>query len=650
MVPTTPGELHALGAGVGAGNDQVGPQLGVRSDPNPVLKGVKDSWAEVMSRSLPTSWNKNILEVILEKDSSGSFTVDDSDCSTVLKKIGLDPRPGVHAEGIQICPGGRGIILITLKEGVAADQFCGHDVWEVTRTGIRVSNIKPAGKREVVVHVKNLHPNTMDDTVVNYLNKFGKVVTNKVVYGIFGDGPLKGFRNGDRSYKMEIKPDKNIGTYHFLDGQKVNIRYQGQSQTCARCYETARTCKGKGLAKKCEEQNGIKMDFSKYILKLWEEIGYNPKNPGAIESLDDNHEKDPEYNIVEQEGGVFTPISKVVAVDTTKFEGVSLKTFPKEVQDSEIVELLVASGLPHACVHEIQVNPNGKVTVQNLENSICMKLINSLNRQVYFGRKIFCNGIIPLTPLKSGLATSATLSAGNSASATTSIVTATLPSDTSASTQSSPIASEQSQTCSETTAPSSLINHPLSETTTAPTQVYTSPLSSSSPASSYKSHPKLKTDQLLSSSSSIAPNQSLLDIGKCGDIQDFVDEHWDSNEKFVRRHSLSLRSPPLDSLAAEIIHSKSSVPVAVATSQLTLAQTLLGKGMKESTTGLTDFESCCSSEGELTNSEKETDNEEFKTMNEKKRGWKSKRKKSTTPDKDAFVKHQVKKINLNSNY
>ena len=175
--------------------------------------------------------------------------------------------------------------------------------------------------------MKNLHPNTMDDTVVNYLNKFGKVVTNKVVYGIFGDGPLKGFRNGDRSYKMEIKPDKNIGTYHFLDGQKVNIRYQGQSQTCARCYETARTCKGKGLAKKCEEQNGIKMDFSKYILKLWEEIGYNPKNPGAIESLDDNHEKDPEYNIVEQEGGVFTPISKVVAVDTTKFEGVSLKTF-----------------------------------------------------------------------------------------------------------------------------------------------------------------------------------------------------------------------------------------------------------------------------------------------------------------------------------
>ena len=131
MVPTTPGELHALGAGVGAGNDQVGPQLGVRSDPNPVLKSVKDSWAEVLSRSLPTSWNKNILEVILEKDSSGSFTVDDSDCSTVLKKIGLDPRPGVHAEGIQICPGGRGIILITLKEGVAADQFCGHDVWEV---------------------------------------------------------------------------------------------------------------------------------------------------------------------------------------------------------------------------------------------------------------------------------------------------------------------------------------------------------------------------------------------------------------------------------------------------------------------------------------------------------------------------------------
>ena len=47
----------------------------------------------------------------------------------------------------------------------------------------------------------------------------------------FRDGPLKGFRNGERSFKMEIKPGINIGTYHVLDNQKVLVRYPGQLQT-----------------------------------------------------------------------------------------------------------------------------------------------------------------------------------------------------------------------------------------------------------------------------------------------------------------------------------------------------------------------------------------------------------------------------------
>ena len=49
-----------------------------------------------------------------------------------------------------------------------------------------------------------------------------------------GDGPLKGFRNGDRMYKMEIKRNTNLGTYHVIDGQRVTARYPGQQQTCAR--------------------------------------------------------------------------------------------------------------------------------------------------------------------------------------------------------------------------------------------------------------------------------------------------------------------------------------------------------------------------------------------------------------------------------
>ena len=73
------------------------------------------TWAEKLGSSLPTSLNKNILEVVLEKDDRGAFVVSENDCARLMRKIGLDPHPGVHVEGVQICPTGRGVILITLK-------------------------------------------------------------------------------------------------------------------------------------------------------------------------------------------------------------------------------------------------------------------------------------------------------------------------------------------------------------------------------------------------------------------------------------------------------------------------------------------------------------------------------------------------------
>ena len=134
-----------------------------------------------------------------------------------MKKLGIDPLPGAQVEAVQICPNGRGIILITLKEGVNLDRFCRYHVLEVTTSGIRALNVKPAGKREVVVTVRGLHPNTIDQVVIEYLGKFGRVVTTKVVYTTYGEGPLKGLENGDRSFKGELQPGCNIGSYHILD-------------------------------------------------------------------------------------------------------------------------------------------------------------------------------------------------------------------------------------------------------------------------------------------------------------------------------------------------------------------------------------------------------------------------------------------------
>ena len=77
-----------------------------REDRNKTRKK-NTSWAQLLGNSLPSSWDKNILEVVLQKDTRGSFNISDEDCARFMRKLGLDPRPGIHVEAIQILPLGR---------------------------------------------------------------------------------------------------------------------------------------------------------------------------------------------------------------------------------------------------------------------------------------------------------------------------------------------------------------------------------------------------------------------------------------------------------------------------------------------------------------------------------------------------------------
>ena len=249
---------------------------GGEDGPGPTRKGT--SWAEMLGNSIPSSLNKNILEVVLEKDDRGAFAVSEEDCSRLLRKLGLDQRPGVQVEEVQICPSGRGVILITLKDGVNVENFCRYDVFELTENGVRSIMVKPAGKKEVVVSLRGIHPNTRNSVVLDYLSRFGKIISTKAVHGVYSTGPLKGMRNGDRSYKVEVKSGENIGSYHVIDGQKVSLRYSGQQQTCGRCHQTPQKCVGKGIAKKCQAEGGERVEFTDYILNLWKRIGYSPQN------------------------------------------------------------------------------------------------------------------------------------------------------------------------------------------------------------------------------------------------------------------------------------------------------------------------------------------------------------------------------------
>ena len=348
-----------------------------------------ESWASVIERSLIRSSEKNILEVVLEKDVRGSFSVSESDCAKYLMKLGLDLKPGVQVDGVQICPNGRGVILVTLKSDVDISEFCRYDVVDLTHTGIRVVMTKPAGKREVVVTFRGIHPNTNDETILQYLNKFGRVVSNKVVHGVYLDGPLKGMKNGNRSYKVELQPGVNIGSYHLLDGQKVTARYNGQQQTCARCLQTARDCKGYGVAKKCELEGGKKMDFGVYITRLWKRIGYLPEVSNIV---------DDDSNVELQTGGEFTP--QKVTSSPELFTGVVIKNIPKEIDQGEVVEFLLESGLPEVNLDAIQFEHSGAVSIRNIDNRVCLLLIENLHEKRVFSRRIYCNGIVPLTPQK----------------------------------------------------------------------------------------------------------------------------------------------------------------------------------------------------------------------------------------------------------
>ena len=194
---------------------------------------------------------------------------------------------------------GGGVLHVTLKHNVLPDSFVTHDVIEVNEK-IRAVNLKPAGRREIIVNLRGLHPNTRDQGVLEYLSKFGKILSSKVIHCVYKDGPLMGLKNGDRNFKLEIKPGANIPSYHVLYGQKVTLRYSGQKQTCARCFKSSQYCMGGGIAKRCEAAGGDRVEFSQYVMDLWREIGYSPQEveiASIYDNLEDTAESDLQFSV-----------------------------------------------------------------------------------------------------------------------------------------------------------------------------------------------------------------------------------------------------------------------------------------------------------------------------------------------------------------
>ena len=175
---------------------------------------------------------KNVLEVKLERSEAGAkFNLSDEETYKLLRCLKISVS---DCEAVQACPVGKGVVFITLKPNVDINQFLHwrNESFSI-KDGIQTGRIAPSGKKELSVLINGLHPETKDEVVMSYLDAHGKVCrTEPVIHHVYKSGPLKGLKDGTRSYMVNLT--KPLGSYHIIDDTKVTVRYRGQIRTCAK--------------------------------------------------------------------------------------------------------------------------------------------------------------------------------------------------------------------------------------------------------------------------------------------------------------------------------------------------------------------------------------------------------------------------------
>ena len=130
-----------------------------------------------------------------------------------------------------------------------------------------------------MVTISGLDFNTPDTFIMEYLGKFGTVVTTSVIYNRYKEGPFKGKYNGDRKYQVDFtKSSVSMGTFHIIDGSRFRVFYPGNKKTCGRCHMSADLCKGEAVAKNCEETGSSRVELMVHMRNLWTQIDFQPRD------------------------------------------------------------------------------------------------------------------------------------------------------------------------------------------------------------------------------------------------------------------------------------------------------------------------------------------------------------------------------------
>ena len=311
----------------------------------------------------------------------------------LLKRLSIDSS---HLLGVSACPEGKPVVLITLHASVDITRFLYRNESYIVKEGVRTTTIRPEGKKEKLVKITGLHPNTKDQAVLKYLTAHGTVSPNaKVIHHVFpgeaGSSLLAGKLNGNRSYMVELKVP--MGSYHIIDGEKVSVRYSGQEWTCARCHQYKKDCPGAAVARDCTADRVM---LSSHMKEHWEKVGYQPET-------DSLNEVDETVDVNIQVGkGDKEPLVIPDSSLTSKYRSVIVKGFRADTSLENIMEILSQHGLPaeYRSENVVKNEQTGSLTVENLKPEDCLNLTENMNRKRFLNRQIFVTSVVADSPVK----------------------------------------------------------------------------------------------------------------------------------------------------------------------------------------------------------------------------------------------------------
>ena len=267
--------------------------------------------------------------------------------------------------------------------------------------------------------VSGLNFNTPDTFVQKYLTKFGgKMVSNSVIYDRHGEGPFKGKVNGDRKYQVDFSGSNlSMGTYHFLDGERIRVYFRGNIKTCGRCHQSAQTCLGGGIARNCQSQGGQRVDLFEHMRNLWATIGFIPTAFQLPErEVDDSDGSQASNNLIGDQKIIDAVYFKkkiehpeLTLEEKNKITAVKITNFPLEIKEEEVLEFLkktVEGSISEENISVTRNERNSQVALESTSNrDLMFKAAEILDykktREMTFpGRPLYIRLMRTLTPEK----------------------------------------------------------------------------------------------------------------------------------------------------------------------------------------------------------------------------------------------------------